>query len=471
MSIIFYDVETTGLSPENDQIMQIAAMEADADLVERRAFNRAVRLGIDRVPHPSVLLMHGKRIDDYMNAGTGSRMEVMDAFGQWIDERPDPAEDATFIGWNSRHFDSKFLAQERFRAIRPPWIANPKRHDAMRMVQLATWQHGDAALKVPRNDKGKPTYALQAMTEANGVYHGLPHTAEGDLRGMVNLLALYKYRLPGDWERQMKFADPRFTMDWLGQHTVFLHAEWFFGNPSIKPACLINQEEWGRMLTMDLTPDKRPPIDAFNDRNLPVRSLSVHAPLLLPYDRELIDNGLAADALEGMARRLLGDNAYLGHAINAWRERKARRDAKEPRPDHVGASLYRARVTSDGYDDMQAFYKDGAGAIDGMKDLRVRALARIAALEAGEDLPKDAREIAVGMVQAQLLAPATLGDGKQAPLSLYGAHEAIYDLLADGVRDDQKAILGDYQKWLLWRMQNVRNGKLAISSAAAPVPA
>ena len=263
MSLIFYDVETTGLEPTNDQIMAIAATETDAALqtgAAERTFKRDVRLGIDRVPHPSVLLMQAKYIDEYRNPGAPSRLEAMADFAHWIDERPNAAaKPATFIGWNSAHFDDPFVAHEWFRALWPPYaMADHYRHDAMRMVQLATWEYGETALKLARNDKGKPTYGLAALTTVNGVWHSPHHTAEGDVRGMINLLAQYRRRLEGDFERQLRFANPAFTRRWMAQRTAFTHAEFYFGNPSIKPVTVLQDEGFTRILTLDLTPGKQP---------------------------------------------------------------------------------------------------------------------------------------------------------------------------------------------------------------------
>ena len=103
----------------------------------------------------------------------------------------------------------------------------------------------------------------------------------------------------------------------------------------------------------------------------------------------------------------------------------------------------------------------------GMSDPRCRGLARLAALERGEDMDKHGREVAEGMVQEALLRPAETGDGKAAPLSLYGAMEAIQKAEGNpGLRDDQRAILNDYNAWLLQRVRDVQAGRFAYAATA-----
>lgn len=457
--LIFYDLETTGLSPENDQIMDVCAVMTNDDLtLTGYEFARPVQLGIDRVPHPSALLASGKRIGDYLNLAAQNRMDVMRDFVDWVHERPDGPGPVTFLGWNTRYFDDRFLAHELWRALRPPYLTTDYgRHDAMRIVQLATWKHGDTALTVPTTDKGRTTYALAAMTSANSVRHTRQHTANGDVVGMIRLCELLQDRLPDEWHGQLRFAHPAFTQDWLRQHPFFLHAEFSFGRPDVRPASLIRSDN-GLMLTADLG---KPPVDAehMDDKNVPARYFSLHAPLLLPYKQALLPYGPPPELVH--ERSLAFTGAYSEQVVSMWRSRKARRDEREPQPQHDGASLNWTRMSAEVYDNMMAFADGGPSAISGMQHIRLQALAWRACLERGEDLGYDGGRPRL-VVRGELLAPAELGNGKRGPLSIYGARAEVKKMAARVLTDDERERLAEYDEWLSMRLLDVQAGDLAV---------
>jgi exodeoxyribonuclease I len=53
---LFYDLETSGLNPAFDQILQFAAIRTDADFQEIERHNFRIRLRPDIIPSPGALL-------------------------------------------------------------------------------------------------------------------------------------------------------------------------------------------------------------------------------------------------------------------------------------------------------------------------------------------------------------------------------------------------------------------------------
>jgi exonuclease I len=71
VACIFYDVETTGLNKRFDQILQLAAVRTDVDLVVTERFETRSRLMPHVVPSPKALHLTGTSL---ANATDASRL-------------------------------------------------------------------------------------------------------------------------------------------------------------------------------------------------------------------------------------------------------------------------------------------------------------------------------------------------------------------------------------------------------------
>ena len=99
-SFVIYDLETTGLSPDADEFIQIAAVRyKNGCLIDEETFFSFAR---PRRPISSFIESY-TGIGNRHVAGAPRPEEVLCQFSQW-------AGNATLIAHNSKRFDSKFLA-------------------------------------------------------------------------------------------------------------------------------------------------------------------------------------------------------------------------------------------------------------------------------------------------------------------------------------------------------------------------
>jgi exodeoxyribonuclease-1 len=61
---LFYDLETSGLNPCFDQVMQFAAIRTDLDFKELERAQFFVRLSPDTIPAPMAILTHQISLTD-----------------------------------------------------------------------------------------------------------------------------------------------------------------------------------------------------------------------------------------------------------------------------------------------------------------------------------------------------------------------------------------------------------------------
>ncbi len=110
MDLVFIDLETTGLNPNKDQILEIAAVRVDAQLNPVSGFHSLVRPADELMPasfDPFVIEMHSKN-GLFMELGAMSPnfAAACEAFRAWLGAVPKAS--ITLAG-DSVHFDLGFL--------------------------------------------------------------------------------------------------------------------------------------------------------------------------------------------------------------------------------------------------------------------------------------------------------------------------------------------------------------------------
>ena len=129
-----FDVETTGMSPAGDRIVELAALRVDCDGSERE-FHTLINPG--RSIPPDVIAVH--HITDEMVQGAPHFAIVGREFLNF-------AEDSTLVAHNA-HFDLSFLQESLARTGLPLW--KNKTMDSLRLIRTT--------------HPGLPSYSLQNL--------------------------------------------------------------------------------------------------------------------------------------------------------------------------------------------------------------------------------------------------------------------------------------------------------------------
>lgn len=148
---IFYDTETTGVRPDRDRIIEIAAF----DPVREKTFERFVNPGIPIPAEASAI--HG--INDEMVASSPSFKEVGREFSEFC------GEDAILIAHNNDTFDFPMLRNEA------------QRHE----IELPAWSFVDSLKWARRYRPDLPRHTLQFLREIYGIKANNAHRALDDV--------------------------------------------------------------------------------------------------------------------------------------------------------------------------------------------------------------------------------------------------------------------------------------------------
>jgi exodeoxyribonuclease I len=234
----FYDLETTGLNPCFDQILQFAAIETDDRWQPLADYELRTKLRPDVIPAPKALLTTGTAV---MQTLSGlCEYEAIREIHRLIN-RPNTVN----LGYNSLSFDDPFLRFAFWRNLLPvydhQWRNGCRRLDLF-PVTVLYWLARSPLLEWPLLD-GKFTLRLEHLMAANGLAEGQAHDALVDVAATVALAR----RLQQDgelWQRSLAHFDKQAVQSSLAElprvldrySALLVHGRFGYANDCLVPA-------------------------------------------------------------------------------------------------------------------------------------------------------------------------------------------------------------------------------------------
>lgn len=197
-TFFFYDLETSGLNPRTDRIMQFAGQRTDMKLAPiGEPINVLVKLNDDTLPSPDAVMVTGitpqsTQADGYTEA----------EFAKFLHSEVF-TENTITVGFNSVRFDDEFIRCLFWRNFYDPyqwcWKEGRSRWDLLDVVRM-TRALRPQGIEWPVDDEGRPTNRLELITKANGIVHANAHDALSDVQALIDVSRLLK-------EKQGKLFD------------------------------------------------------------------------------------------------------------------------------------------------------------------------------------------------------------------------------------------------------------------------
>lgn len=206
----FYDLETSGLNPRQDRIMQFAGIRTTPELEPiGEPYNILVKLNEDTLPAPDALIVTGitpqqTLADGYTEAefATLLRDEIF-------------TEDTVAIGYNNIRFDDEFVRALFWRTFNDPyewsWRDGRSRWDLLDVVRMTRALRPDG-IKWPTVD-GKPVNKLELITKENGIDHFKAHDALSDVEALIAVTRLIKEKQPQLYDHLFTYRDKKKVME------------------------------------------------------------------------------------------------------------------------------------------------------------------------------------------------------------------------------------------------------------------
>ena len=206
-TFFFYDLETSGLNPRQDRIMQFAGQRTDMNLEPiGEPYNLLVTLNDDTLPSPDALMVTGitpqKTVEEGYTEAQFARMLSKEIF----------TPETIAVGFNNIRFDDEFIRHLLWRNFHDPyewsWKDGRSRWDLLDVVRLTRALRPEG-INWPLDAKGEPSNRLELITSANGIAHENAHDALADVTALIAVTKLIKQKQPQLYDYLLKMRDKK----------------------------------------------------------------------------------------------------------------------------------------------------------------------------------------------------------------------------------------------------------------------
>ena len=193
-SFYFYDLETSGLNPRADRIMQFAGQRTDLDFNPiGEPQNILVQLADDTLPSPAAIMVTGITPQSTLADGMTER----EFCRYFMEEIATP--ETTILGYNSVRFDDEFMRHLLWRNFYDPyawqWQDGRSRWDMLDVVRMTRALRPEG-INWPVTEEGYSTNRLELITKLNGIEHEHAHDALADVVALIEVTTLIKTHQP-----------------------------------------------------------------------------------------------------------------------------------------------------------------------------------------------------------------------------------------------------------------------------------
>ncbi|MBQ1202656.1 MAG: exodeoxyribonuclease I [Loktanella sp.] len=214
MGFVFYDLETTGISPAFAQPLQFAAIRTDDSFVEIERINLRCRIAPHVIPSPQALIVTGVTPEQLIDPTLPSLFE----FTQTIIELTERWAPATWVGFNSIRFDEEVLRQAFYQNLQSNIYATQfngnSRLDILTAVYIV-WCRNPGLMQWPTDDTGRTTFKLDRLAPANGFSTHNAHDALGDVEATIHIARIIADGDPELWSAILHNRDKKNVMTTL----------------------------------------------------------------------------------------------------------------------------------------------------------------------------------------------------------------------------------------------------------------
>jgi exodeoxyribonuclease-1 len=221
-SFYFYDLETTGLSPKKDRIMQFAGQRTDNNLEPiGEPDNIYIKITEDILPSPDAVMVTGITPQKTLSEGI-SEAEFLKYFYDQI-----AVPNTVFVGFNSVRFDDEFIRYLNYRnfydAYEWQWSEGRSKWDILDVVRMTRALRPEG-IKWPFSSDGKPSNRLELLTDLNKLEHSHAHDALSDVFATIEVAKMIQQKNQKLFEYLLKIRSKKEVDSLVSKGVPFVYS-------------------------------------------------------------------------------------------------------------------------------------------------------------------------------------------------------------------------------------------------------
>ena len=217
MNFLWYDLETYGIDPRRDRIVQFAAIKTDEELnVIGEEYSFFSEISDDYLPAPQACLVHGYTPSNL----EGKQLKECD-FAEKISQIM-CQKDSCAVGFNNNRFDDEFIRFLFYRNLIDPyawhWRDGRSRWDILNLSRTISALRPNS-IKVKTTKTGY-SFKLQDLAAINQVESDNAHDALSDVKTTLELARIFKRQAADIFWSSHKIRDKASASHFVKSHRL-----------------------------------------------------------------------------------------------------------------------------------------------------------------------------------------------------------------------------------------------------------
>ena len=331
---VYLDYETSDSRVNYGSVIQAALIVTDEKLKVKSKHELKCRLKPNVIPSIGASLVHRIPVAQLKNSNMSHYQMVLEHYNIIKNNSP-----AYVTGYNSVAFDLEFYRRMLFKSLIPDVYqtnTNGNKHfDILNVVRAAKFADKNA-IKTKLSDKGRDSFKLVDLCEANNINNGTSHDPVVDCLNTISISEIIYKKTNSIWKDALITAYKKDAENFILKNKIYTSLEYYYGNShlflcnhilfhpeyhwSINWDCKVNPENYLKM-------DRQTLAKALDSSPKIIRTVRTNkSVVLLKSDYALNTENYSKIGIDEINRRVqvLKDNPKFIEAISSILSDKAK---------------------------------------------------------------------------------------------------------------------------------------------------
>ena len=251
---VYLDYETSDSRVNYGSVISAALIVTDEKLKVKSKHELKCRLKPNVIPSIGASLVHRIPVAQLKNSNMSHYQMVLEHYNIIKNNSP-----SYITGFNSVAFDLEFYRRMLFKSLIPDVYqtnTNGNKHlDILNVVRASKFADKDV-IKTKLSEKGRDSFKLADLCEANNINNGTSHEAITDCLNTISISEIIYKKTNSIWKDALITTNKKDTENFILKNKVYTSLEYFYGR-SVPFAChhILFHEQFNWSINWDIKVD------------------------------------------------------------------------------------------------------------------------------------------------------------------------------------------------------------------------